>query len=112
MLGGPNSEEEVVFGPAPLPPVLALNRSGEVGDEGRRGRLDAKEEEGGEEEAGVDVEVEKETRLRRSSIPAEGERLATRRLKSSVRMRRLSRSMGEPLDSEYSTPKWRRWARA
>lgn len=26
-------------------------------------------------------------------------------LKSSVRMKRLSRSMGEPLDSEYSIPK-------
>lgn len=33
-------------------------------------------------------------------------------LKSSVSMSWFRRSMGEPLDSEYSTPKCRRWARA
>lgn len=33
-------------------------------------------------------------------------------LKSSVSMSWFRRSMGEPFDSEYSTPKWRRCARA
>ena len=40
------------------------------------------------------------------------ERVEALCLKSSVWMSWSSRSMGEPLDSEYSTPKWRRWARA
>lgn len=47
----------------------------------------------------------------RSSGPSERKEFALC-LKSSVKMNRLSKSMGEPLDSEYSIPKWRKWARA
>lgn len=58
-----------------------------------------------------EVEGKKEVMLvfwdLRSSGPSERKELALC-LKSSVKMNRLSRSMGEPLDSEYSIPKWRK----
>lgn len=49
---------------------------------------------------------------RRGRLEAEKKPSLALCLKSSVWMSWLSRVMGEPLDSEYSTPKWRRWARA
>lgn len=63
----------------------------------------------------VEVEGKREVMLvfwdLRSSGPSERKEFALC-LKSSVKMKRLSKSMGEPLDSEYSIPKWRKCARA
>lgn len=96
-------EDEVALEPTPLFNDVFFNRT--VLE--RKGLLEA--------EVGVDVEGEGGAtvgaRTLRSSGLSERKEVALR-LKSSVRMSVLSRSMGEPLDSEYSTPKWRRWARA
>lgn len=96
-------DEEVALEPTPLFNDVFFNRT----ELERKGLLEA--------ELGVDVEGEGGATLcpwtLRSSGLSERNEVALR-LKSSVRMSVLSRSMGDPLDSEYSTPKWRRWARA
>lgn len=109
MVGGANKEcvaeeevEEVAFEPTLL--LKGLKRR----ELGKRALLEAE---------GVDMDVEGEggftpdPRTLRSSGLSESKEFALC-LKSSVRMSLLRRSMGEPLDSEYSTPKWRRWALA
>lgn len=99
LAGGPSrdgAEEEVAFGVHPPPAVVTLQRR----DEGEE-RL-SRERFGAESAA---------PRPRGRAAPSRCSAPALC-LKSSVSMSWFSRSMGEPLDSEYSTPKCRRWARA
>lgn len=94
---------EVALAPTPLFNDVFFNRT----ELERKGLLEA--------EVGVDLEDEEGATLCPWTLKSSG--LSERkeealRLKSSVSMSVFSRSMGDPLDSEYSTPKWRRCARA
>lgn len=89
------AEEEVALDVDPLPVVVTLYRSDEEEEE------ESVSKDGFEEESVVGA------RLRGSVWLSSCNALALC-LKSSVSMSRFRRLMGDPLDSEYSTPKCRR----
>lgn len=91
--------EEVALEPTPLCNDAFFNRTGLEW----KGLLEA---EGGVDVAGEGGAALFPCTLRSSGLSERKEVIL--RLKSSVRMSVLSRSIGDPLDSEYSTPKWRR----
>jgi len=103
LAGGPGkdeAEEEVALDAEPPPAVVTLYMSDE-------------EEEEEEESVNSDCFGEESVAARpRGSGWLSSCSVLALCLKSSVSMSWFRRSMGEPLDSEYSTPKCRRWARA